>query len=144
MRFKNDRQRRAVMAKVKAMVGRPFNRVDVVNFGVTDAVASKVPVKEHGSVIGSKHIADRRDVLLKEDGKVKYYVWGNRIATYNLKSKKLSVTSAGWETNLIKDRFNRVLPAGNKVVQEKFVWNLRTASGKNIPFKKRMSFKLKR
>jgi len=125
-----------------ARLGSKFSLEDMKKFADGRLQPSKVRVDKHGYEIGRKTRNQRRDVLVKRGKKVDYYVWGNKIAHYNDKSKKVSISSAGWETNLTKDRLNRVIPKGY-IVQEKFVWKIQTPKGKKIPFKDVMSFNTK-
>ena len=84
-----------------------------------------------------KPLRDVRDALVRgKHGKVHYFVWGNRVSTYNPRTGHLSVSSAGWETNLTKNRLNKVLPKGH-ITQKKFSWYYKT-NGKTIPFKGRL------
>jgi len=69
-----------------------------------------------------------RDVLTKTKKGVRYDVWGNTIAIYKPKTKKLTVSDAGWATKLTKDRLNKLLPPKHTIRQRKFRWY----SGKRI------------
>ena len=84
-----------------------------------------------------------RDALVKQQGKVSYYVWGNLIAKYNPKANSLFLSDAGWNTKLTKDRLNSILPSGIYITQQKFKWYLKT-NGKMIPWKGSITIKLKR
>jgi len=139
--------RRRPMRRVRpvrvAKLGSRFTLEEMKRFAQGKTKPSKVKVDVHGYDVGRKTVRQRRDLLIKRGKKVHYLVWGNRIATYNDKTKKVSISSAGWETNLTKDRLNRVIPSG-QIIQEKFVWKVKTVKGKKIPFKDGMSFNLRK
>lgn len=71
-----------------------------------------------------------RDALVRSGSNVLYYVWGNRIATLIPKKRVLVLTSAGWETDLTKNRLNQILPKGY-ISQRKFMWYY-NINGKSI------------
>jgi len=77
----------------------------------------------------------KRDTLEKEGGRVNVFLWGNRIASFNPKKGRLSVSSAGWETNTTKARLNKILPSSYGVTQRQFNWFLQTPKGTLVPFK---------
>jgi hypothetical protein len=67
-----------------------------------------------------------KDSMEKVDGKINIYLHGNRIATWDTNTQKISITSAGWQTKTTKDRLNKLLPSGF-VSQKKGVWYLNDA-----------------
>lgn len=97
-------------------------------------------VKSGKKITTRKQLSQVRDALVRQGPKVLYYVWGNRIATMNLRSRTLSVSSAGWETNLTKDRLNKILPKGY-IFQKRFKWFYKT-NGKVIPFRGNLKVKI--
>jgi len=81
-----------------------------------------------------------RDALVRMNGAVNYYVWGNKIATLLPRKRILTVSSAGWETKLTKDRLNRLLPKGY-ITQKKFKWYY-VVNNRTIPFRGSLRIKL--
>ena len=82
-----------------------------------------------------------RDELYKEKGgKVVYAVWGHPVAVLNPKKKTVWISSAGYHTNLTKNRLNKVIPAGH-IYQKNYSWYYATPKGKGLPFKNGMKFK---
>lgn len=77
----------------------------------------------------------KRDTLEKEDGRVNVFLGGNRIASFNPRKGRLSVSSAGWNTVTTKARLNKILPSNYGVTQRNFQWFLSTPKGTLVPFK---------
>ena len=86
-------------------------------------------------VTSRKALSGVRDALVRKGENVVYYVWGNRIATYNVMGRTLTVSSAGWETDLTKNRLNQVLPSGYYITQKKFIWYMKYPNGAMKPFR---------
>lgn len=87
-----------------------------------------------------------RDRLERKGYKITYNVWGNPIAILNTKHKTLTTSSAGWETNLTKNRLNKIIPFGT-IRQRKGKWNLSYMKNNqvtSIPFKTGLKFNLRK
>lgn len=54
------------------------------------------------------HVSDGNTTVTVCDGESKMYLHGNLIATRNLETCEIRVTTAGWNSNLTKDRLNRI------------------------------------
>lgn len=66
-----------------------------------------------------------RDIVKKENGEVKYLLWGNPIAV--LKDGVLILSDCGWKTSTTKDRLSNILREGGidlTISQERGVWYL--------------------
>lgn len=87
-----------------------------------------------------------RDELRRESPHgIGVYLWSHKIAHYNTKKNRLSISSAGWQTNTTKERLNKLLePTGNRIIQKNYSWYLENVRNRRVPFKNFMSFKLRR
>jgi len=66
-----------------------------------------------------------RDIVKKENGEVKYLLWGNPIAV--LKDGILKISDCGWKTSTTKERLSNILREGGidlTISQERGVWYL--------------------
>lgn len=72
------------------------------------------------------------DLMVREGNKINVSYRGNVIATYNIESKKMTVTDAGWRTHTTKDRLNKIIPQGG-VTQYLGKWYFERG-GKMVPF----------
>ena len=64
-----------------------------------------------------------RDEVTTEDGRTHYFLWGNRIATFDKNKDTLAVRDTGWKTVTTKDRINSIL-------REKNLGSVRSEKGK--------------
>lgn len=63
------------------------------------------------------------------------FLHSNLIARFNLRSRELMVTSAGWLTNTTKERLNGILSKfGFGIFQKKGEWFLSDKKGAVVPF----------
>ena len=82
-----------------------------------------------------------RDVMEKDRGQVKLYLWGNQIGAYNPKTKKITVEDAGYQSVTTKDRLNRIIPRGT-IFQKNFEWFYESPRGDRLDFTGRATFSI--
>lgn len=82
-----------------------------------------------------------RDSLYKDKHSITYQVWGNPIARYNAKKNRLTISDAGYRTQLTKNRLNKVLGGYGNISQKRGEWFFTSRKGTRVPFKGMMSFK---
>ena len=118
MKFKNDNQRKAVMASMK---GR--NAIYPSNIIATCQTQTK-PTR-----------LTKRDTIYKEDGKCKVRLWNTDIATIDPKNSSVTLNTGGYTTNTTKDRLNRVLNGTRyRIYQQSGRWYVSKPDGGVIPF----------
>lgn len=78
-----------------------------------------------------------RDVTIELEGN-KYHFYHQNIVVKEL-SDKYVLNRCGYKTKTTKERINRYIPSGYKVIQEDFTWYLVLPNGKRQNFKDNMS-----
>lgn len=119
MKFKNAKQRKAVMASLR---GR-----GAINITNIQRICS--------TPIGKKKLS-KRDVIYRGDsGKCKVKLWNTDIATINPDDSTVTLDSGGYATVTTKDRMNRVLEgSGYYIYQKNFEWFVKNPDGTSTKY----------
>ena len=78
-----------------------------------------------------------RDVSIELEGN-KYHFYHQNLVVKELKDKFV-ISSCGFKTKTTKERINRYIPKGYKVIQKDFKWYLIYPDGDKHPFKDNMN-----
>ena len=125
MRFANENQRKAVMAKLR---GRSAINLDNVKI---------ICQSKRGSKVLSKH-----DKIYREDGRCKVRLHRTDVVDIDPINAEARLNTGGWYTTTTKDRINRIIEdAGYQIFQKDYTWYIKDPQGNVRVFEDNMVIK---